>query len=349
MRFISTVAETRRKCWRRWAASVCAPCSSAMRGPSVPRICRRSSARRAAIACSRARAGTSTRDCCARCPPAFRSASKFQWRKSWSRWNARGGRSRRPKHCSSNAHCRRRRRPVRPSAYRDGAQGADVPACRGRRSAAGRGFRRAVLRAVHRDAGQGKTPPPNPRHPPAAGPTPRETGACRPPAGTPRGPNPLIERAREVGRGGRIGRLAAVAALWLLQKPADYFDVAWRREAGGGPLLINLIHDIDDLRYICGEIAEVRAITANAARGFPVEDSAAVTLRFANGAVGSATVSDAVPAPWSWELASGENPVYPQQPENCYFFSGTSGSLALPRVDPWRSGARSGWDAPPHC
>lgn len=158
--------------------------------------------------------------------------------------------------------------------------------------------------------------------------------------------NPLIEKAREVVQGGRIGRLAAVAALWLLQKPADYFDVAWRREAGGGPLLINLIHDIDDLRYICGEIAEVRAITANAARGFPVEDSAAVTLRFANGAVGSATVSDAVPAPWSWELASGENPVYPQQPENCYFFSGTSGSLALPRMELWRYGDKSGWYAP---
>jgi predicted dehydrogenase len=158
--------------------------------------------------------------------------------------------------------------------------------------------------------------------------------------------NPLIEKAREIVQGSGIGRLAAVAALWLLQKPADYFDVTWRREAGGGPLLINLIHDIDDLRYICGEITEVRAITSNAVRGFAVEDAAAVTLRFANGAVGSATVSDAVPAPWSWELASGENPVYPQQPANCYFFSGTKGSLALPTMELWRYGDRSGWYAP---
>ncbi|HYR34402.1 MAG TPA: Gfo/Idh/MocA family oxidoreductase [Burkholderiales bacterium] len=158
--------------------------------------------------------------------------------------------------------------------------------------------------------------------------------------------NPLIEKAREIVQGGAIGRLAAVAALWLLQKPADYFDVAWRRESGGGPLLINLIHDVDDLRYICGEITEVRAITANAVRGFEVEDSAAVTLRFANGAVGTATVSDAVPAPWSWELASGENPVYPQQQENCYLFSGTKGSLALPRMELWRYGDKAGWYAP---
>jgi predicted dehydrogenase len=158
--------------------------------------------------------------------------------------------------------------------------------------------------------------------------------------------NPLIEKARELVQGSAIGRLAAVAALWLVQKPAEYYEVGWRREPGGGPLLINLIHDIDDLRYICGEIVEVRAITANAVRGFAVEDSAAVALRFANGAVGTATVSDAVPAPWSWELASGENPAYPQQPENCYWFSGTAGSLALPRLEMWSYGERKGWHAP---
>jgi predicted dehydrogenase len=160
--------------------------------------------------------------------------------------------------------------------------------------------------------------------------------------------NPLIEKARELVQGGALGRLAAVAALWLAQKPAEYYDTGWRREPGGGPLLINLIHDIDDLRYICGEIVEVRAITANAVRGFAVEDSAAVTLRFDNGAVGTATVSDAVPAPWSWELASGENPAYPQQPENCYWFSGTAGSLALPRLELWSYGERKGWYAPLH-
>ena len=75
-------------------------------------------------------------------------------------------------------------------------------------------------------------------------------------------------------QGGGIGRLTAVAALWLLQKPADYFDVAWRREPGGGPLLINAIHDIDDLRFVCGEIEEVRALVSNTTRGFKVEDTA---------------------------------------------------------------------------
>jgi predicted dehydrogenase len=157
--------------------------------------------------------------------------------------------------------------------------------------------------------------------------------------------NPIIEKAREVVQGGALGRLTAVVALFLLQKPADYFDVAWRREPGGGPLLINLIHDVDSLRFICGEIAEVRAIVSSAARSFAVEDGAAVAFRFANGAVGTATVSDAVPAPWSWEISSGENAIYPRQHEDCYLFAGTEGSLALPSLDMWSYKKDLGWRA----
>ena len=160
--------------------------------------------------------------------------------------------------------------------------------------------------------------------------------------------NPLVEKAREMVQGGALGRIAAVSALWLLQKPAEYFDVAWRREAGGGPLLINTIHDVDDLRFICGEIEEVRAMTSSSIRNFEVEDTAVLALRFANGALGTLTVSDAVAAPWSWELASGEAAVYPpRQHEPCYFFSGTRGSLALPAMDFWSyKGGKTGWYAP---
>ena len=158
--------------------------------------------------------------------------------------------------------------------------------------------------------------------------------------------NPILEKAREIVQGGGIGRLTAVAALWLLQKPADYFDVAWRREPGGGPLLINAIHDIDDLRFVCGEIEEVRGFMSNATRGFAVEDSASLALRFANGALGTLTVSDAVAAPWSWELASGENPVYPRQDASCYFFAGTEGALSVPDMSLFAYGEKQGWYAP---
>ena len=158
--------------------------------------------------------------------------------------------------------------------------------------------------------------------------------------------NPMLEKARELVQGGAIGKLTAVAALWLIRKPDDYFNIAWRREPGGGPVLINLIHDIDDLRFVCGEIESVQAMVSNKVRGFPVEDTAAITLRFASGALGTVTLSDAVPAPWSWELTTGESPIYPQRPENCYLFAGTAGSLTVPRLELWRYRGEQSWTAP---
>ncbi|UWU92217.1 Gfo/Idh/MocA family protein [Bradyrhizobium sp. CB1015] len=158
--------------------------------------------------------------------------------------------------------------------------------------------------------------------------------------------NPIIKSARETVAGGKLGQLTAVVGLWLLKKPDDYFEVAWRREAGGGPLLINLIHDIDNLRFICGEIVAVQALTSNKVRGFAVEDTAALLLRFANGALGTVTVSDATPAPWSWELSSGENRAYPKQDQPCYIFSGTAGSLSVPNMELWSYAQQPGWYAP---
>lgn len=157
--------------------------------------------------------------------------------------------------------------------------------------------------------------------------------------------NPIVRQARALVAAGGLGRLVAVNALFLIRKPDAYFDVAWRREPGGGPLLINLIHDIDTLRYVCGEIVAVQAITSSAVRGFAVEDTAAVLLHFACGALGTATVSDATPSPWNWELSSGENRAYPRSEGHCCLIAGTDGSLALPRLDLWHyEGTPSWWE-----
>ncbi|WP_315836257.1 Gfo/Idh/MocA family oxidoreductase [Bradyrhizobium prioriisuperbiae] len=155
--------------------------------------------------------------------------------------------------------------------------------------------------------------------------------------------NPRIKAVRDAVAEGRLGTLTAVVGLWLLKKPDGYFDVGWRKEAGGGPILINLVHDIDNLRFICGEIVEVQAQTSNAVRGFAVEDTAALLLRFANGALGTVTLSDATPAPWSWELSSGENPTYPKNDQPCYLLAGTRGSLAVPDLDVWSYPGKDGW------
>ena len=160
--------------------------------------------------------------------------------------------------------------------------------------------------------------------------------------------NPIVRKAREVLRSGALGRLLAVSATWLVRKPDDYFDVAWRRDPGGGPVLINLIHDIDSLRFIAGEISAVQSMTANTGRGFAVEDTAALLLRFQAGALATVVLSDAVAAPWSWELTSGERTSYryPQTGQDCTLFAGTEASLALPSLRLWRHEGAQSWQSP---
>ena len=156
----------------------------------------------------------------------------------------------------------------------------------------------------------------------------------------------ILAQAREVIASGKLGRITSVTAFTTFLKPDPYFDMTWRKEPGGGPVLINLIHDIDDLRFLIGDIVRLQAMTSSAVRGFAVEDSAVVNLQFANGALGSITCSDTAAAPWSWELTSGENPAYPRQREDCCFITGTEGSLAVPTMRMWHYGAERGWMAP---
>ena len=159
--------------------------------------------------------------------------------------------------------------------------------------------------------------------------------------------SPLIARAREIVASGQLGRIVAVNGLCWFRKPDAYFEAApWRREPGGGVVLINCIHVVDDLRNLCGDIASVQAFASNASRGFPVEDTAAIVLRFASGALGTLSISDAVSAPWSWEMTSGENPAYPRTAEACYLIGGTEGSLSVPRLESWRHGDERAWFGP---
>jgi predicted dehydrogenase len=158
--------------------------------------------------------------------------------------------------------------------------------------------------------------------------------------------NPILRTAAKTVREGAIGRVTAVVCLWLSHKPDAYFDVAWRKEPGGGPVLINGIHEIDCLRMLCGEIESVQASTASRARNFPVEDTAAAVLQFKSGALGTLILSDAVSSPWSWEWGSYENTVWPHESQNCYLVTGTRGSLAVPSLELWWHDPGQGWTDP---
>ena len=158
--------------------------------------------------------------------------------------------------------------------------------------------------------------------------------------------NPVIQRAKAIVESGALGRLVSAHAFFWLMKPDDYFDIAWRRELGAGPLLMNLTHDIDLLRHLCGEVEDVQAFQSNSIRKNAVDETTVATLRFANGALGTVNISDTIVAPWSWEHTSGENPAYPRADQISIHLGGTKASLAVPSLELWRHENKPDWFEP---
>jgi predicted dehydrogenase len=146
--------------------------------------------------------------------------------------------------------------------------------------------------------------------------------------------SPIMAKARQVVASGVLGRLVAVTGTAMFFKPDHYFtDAPWRRELGAGPILMNLIHEVHNLRMLCGEIVAVQAFASHAVRGFAVEDTVAIGLRFASGALGTFLLSDTAASAKSWEQTSQENKAYPSyDDEDCYTIAGTHGSLAIPTM-----------------
>jgi predicted dehydrogenase len=146
--------------------------------------------------------------------------------------------------------------------------------------------------------------------------------------------SPIMAKAKHVVASGQLGALVAVMGSAMFYKPDSYFnDGPWRREAGGGPILLNMIHEVHNLRMLCGDIVAVQAFQSSATRGFVVEDTVAINLRFASGVLGTFMLSDTAASARSWEQTSQENKAYTSYAdEDCYVISGTHGSLSVPTM-----------------
>ncbi len=158
--------------------------------------------------------------------------------------------------------------------------------------------------------------------------------------------NPIIQKAKTIIDAGKLGRIVSVHGFFWLTKPDDYFEIPWRREKGAGPVLTNLIHDIDLLRYLCGDVVAVQAMESNAIRSHVVEETSVLLLKFASGALGTVNISDTIVGPWSWEQTTGENKAYPQTDQTCYHIGGTLGSLTVPKLEVWTNDNRPSWLEP---
>jgi len=147
--------------------------------------------------------------------------------------------------------------------------------------------------------------------------------------------SPIMAKVKEIIRGGRLGTVVAIVGTAMFYKPDDYFDDngGWRRKPGGGPMLLNLIHEVNQIESLLGDIVSVQATSSNATRGLPVEDTAAMIFQFESGALGTFLLSDTAGSARSWEHTSQENKEYPTYgDEDSYHIAGTKGSLSIPTM-----------------
>jgi|TARA_B100001094_G_scaffold190950_1_gene184869 predicted dehydrogenase len=159
--------------------------------------------------------------------------------------------------------------------------------------------------------------------------------------------NQIIKTTKKILDEGVLGEIRSIQATCWFYKPDHYFDAApWRKLKGAGPIYVNLIHDVDLLRYFCGEVKTVYANAIRSTRGYDNEDVASAVLTFKNDIIANVSVSDSISSPWSWETTSNEHPVYPNTNNSCYLIGGAEGSLSLPDLKLWKHEKKPDWWTP---
>jgi len=143
---------------------------------------------------------------------------------------------------------------------------------------------------------------------------------------------PAHTLARNFVQAGAIGKIIGIQIQTLIDKPRTYWQSGysgrsinpWRgikAQSGGGVVLMNTSHLLDALRHVTGlHVTSVSAEAGTLVANVDVEDMAAATLRFNNGAIGS--------------LIAGAHITGANHAECCYIY-GTEGQIRLP--DPYSS------------
>ena len=155
--------------------------------------------------------------------------------------------------------------------------------------------------------------------------------------------NQIISKVKNILSSKKLGKIVSANVLCWFYKHQEYFRTKWRTKKGGGPLNINLVHDLDIVCYLLGSVKYVQAFKSNKVRKFNVEDTASINLIFNSGALCTLNVSDTIVSPWSYELTAGENPVYPITNQSAYYIGGTEGSIQFPNLKLWSYKREKSW------
>ena len=132
--------------------------------------------------------------------------------------------------------------------------------------------------------------------------------------------SPILHKVCEIVNSGMLGRLVGVIGSAVFYKPDEAISTPqpWRRQPGGGPILINMIHEVGQPARDGRRDRRGAGVRLQRDAGSSVEDTVAINLRFANGALGTFLLSDTGGSARSWEQTSQENKSYATYPdEDC--------------------------------
>jgi len=106
--------------------------------------------------------------------------------------------------------------------------------------------------------------------------------------------NKTLQLVKRQLQSGRFGQLAMVSVNVFWQRPQSYYDLdSWRgtKALDGGALMNQASHYIDLLDWLVGPVQSLCAATATLGRKIETEDTAAMILRWRNGALGTMAVT----------------------------------------------------------
>ncbi|MCC5849504.1 MAG: Gfo/Idh/MocA family oxidoreductase [Verrucomicrobia bacterium] len=106
--------------------------------------------------------------------------------------------------------------------------------------------------------------------------------------------NSTVELAKAALDKGRFGKLYAINANVIWSRTQEYYaSASWRgtRAMDGGAFLNQGIHFVDAMRYLGGEIMEIKSMLATLARQIECEDTGSALFQFENGALGNIFVT----------------------------------------------------------
>lgn len=96
---------------------------------------------------------------------------------------------------------------------------------------------------------------------------------------------PQVLKAKELIAQGKIGRVVCARTHYSGWSPATAGD--WRIQPGiGGALMEMAVHRLEVLLHFAGQPVEVMALVESVHHGWPVDDSDALLLKFADGKIG---------------------------------------------------------------